>query len=320
MKIFFILFFSSVIFLFSSCTNESDLIPFENNKNNEIKLSASVPSAQMTKSLGPINSDFNFNFPIGVFAYNGSWNAGENANLINNDPATVSGSVPHQILFGNGPYYYPINGEIVKFFAFAPGGAVSTPAGDNAAPVVDIQINGKDDLLWGTAEGRKVGGSPAVSPVMQFNHKLTQLQFSFKAGNEEFQSKGSKVVSLKVMQQPATIHLNVGNGSYTSSGNIDMEALSATDKTNGISITTAGVDAKSPIMTIPSSGDAAYIIEVVVKHQGNDTPSTYVANLTVDAEIGKAHMINLTFLATGITSTVTVSDWITGSIGSGQVQ
>lgn len=305
------------IFALTGCSNEDDLTLVNNN---EIKVNASVSSTQLTKSLGPINGTFAFDFPIGVFAHKGSWIAGDNANYINNDEALVLGSIPHEIKFGKGPYYYPLNGGYVTLFAFAPRGTVSTPAGENTAPIVDIPINGKDDLMWASAKGRKVGSNPAELPNLQFSHRLTQLQFRFKAATEEFQANGSKVISLKVKQQPSTIHMNVGNGTYTSSGSIDMEALSSVDQTNGIELNTVGLDAKSAIMTTPASGATAYQIVVVVKNNENSIPSTYEANLSVNAEIGKAHMINLTFLATGITANVTVSDWVTGNIGGGQVQ
>lgn len=266
-----------------SCNKEDD---GRLDYNRQIKLQASVEPTLVIRNTGPITSAFTTDFPIGVFAHNGSWLAGASANVINNDTAVVAGAGAHNITFGDGPYFYPSDGSYITFFAFAPRGTVVTPPGAGTPPMVNISITGRTDVLWATNRGRKVGSAPAENPVLNFAHKLTQLQFTFKSASTGYPAAGNRVVSLKVMAQPNVVAMNVENGTYTSSGNTDMEALSQVNQTNGIEITLAGNNANSPIMTVPVDTSIAYNLTVVVRPQGSATTVSYTGSIVVDAEMG----------------------------------
>lgn len=302
----------------ASCDSDNDNISTEQptvKNTGEVQLKAAISTPQSRASLGPIGSSFATDFPIGVYAHNGAWLAGTSANKINNDAATVSGSAGHSITFGSGPYYYPIDGSDLSFFAFAPRGTETTAAGAGTAPIVSIPINGHDDVMWCTTTGRKVGSDPAQAPVLAFNHLLTQLQFTFKA-DVTYPASGSVVTSLLVKAQNNTVNMNVGTGSCTYSGTADMQALSSADQTAGIAITSAGTNANSPIITTPASGTTAYTLAIVVKPAGSQSTVTYNANVNITTVVGSAHMITLTFTETAVTATTTVADWLTGTGGS----
>lgn len=306
---------ATLMIALSSCSKND---PNLHINNGEIKLNASVESILLTKSLGPINNVIKFEFPIGVFAHKGSWIAGT-GNVINNDAAVVEATAPNAVRFGGGPYYYPIDGSTVTFFAFAPRGSISQQPGNGSSPIVDIPISGKDDVMWTIAHGRKAHDGSIQKPVLAFKHKLTQLQFKFVVNQADYPFIGNKVVSLKVMNQPNQIKMNVENGSYTASGSMDMEVLSQQNLTDGILIANGVKSVDSPILTVPSSGNEAYRITIAVKTE-NSTTVTYNAKVAVNAEMGKAHVINLSFLASGITATSTVAEWEEGQTGSGQIQ
>lgn len=272
----------------------------------EIQLQAIVESPVLRSGLGPLNSGFTTNFPIGVYAYNTAWQAGSSANVINNDAATVSGSAGHSVTFGGGPYYYPENGSTLHFFAYAPYGTETTAAGAGTSPYVNIPITGKDDVMWSTATGYKNG----TAPNLNFQHMLTQLQFTFKA-DAAYQS-GSVVTSLLVKAQPNSVNMNVGTGACTYSGSADMQALSSGDQVSGISISSAGTNANSPVITAPASGASAYVLSITVKPGGSSLTVTYDVNVNLTSVVGSAHMITLTFTRTAITATATVSNWLTG--------
>lgn len=314
-KLFYLLL--TVMIGLSSCSSNELNLPTEKG---EIKLNASVDTTLLTKSLGPINSAINVEFPIGIYANKeGRWVEGM-GNIINNDAAVVEAKSPNAIRFGNGPYYYPVDGTAVNFFAFAPRGSVSQQAGNGTSPIVDIPITGKDDVMWTSAQGRKTQDGTVVQPALAFKHKLTQLQFKFLVNQADYPFTGNRVVSLKVRNQPNQIKMNVENGSYTASGSMDMEALSQKNQTDGILIANGVTDVQSPILTVPASGNEAYLITVVVRTAENSTTVQYNVKISVNAEMGKAHVINLTFLASGITVTSTVADWEEGQTGSGQIQ
>ena len=77
------------------------------------------------------------------------------------------------------------------------------------------------------------------------------------------------------------------NGTYTSKGSADMEALSAADQTAGVEITTAGVDANSPVMTVPLAAGLPYNLTMVVQPLNSATTVSYTTALTTTAEMGK---------------------------------
>lgn len=284
------------------------------NDSNEIKLTAGVKKLSLrSSSLGPLDNNFTVDFPIGIYAYNVAWKA-DATNLINNDNATVKGDAPHDVTFENSTnYYYPTNGSIVQFRAFAPQGTESTPATAGTAPKVDIVINGHDDVMFAKATGFKNGSEPVSNPVLNFGHLLTQLRFTLQT-DASYTSTVAKVVSLKIKEQPSIVTLDVEDGSVTFSPTnlIDMEAITASSQT---AIGSVAVDTRSPLMTKPAS---SYLLEVVVQTDPIDATKTvtYDATITVVGDEGVSNMITLTFTAKGITATATVAAWVVGDGGS----
>lgn len=298
-------------FGFFGCNSGDDGLDV--NDSNEIRLTAGVKSLSLRSSLGPLDKDFTVDFPIGIYAYNVAWKAGA-TNLISNKNATVKGTASHDVTFENSTvYYYPTDGLIVEFRAFAPQGTESAAATAGTAPKVNIVINGHDDVMFAKATGFKAGSAPASNPVLNFDHLLTQLRFTLKT-DQTYTSTVAKVVSLKLKQQPSIVTLDVEEGDITfgSTNLIDMEAITANSQTG---IGSVAVDTRSPLMTRPG---ASYSLEVVVQPDPADAAKTvtYDATITADGSTGVANMITLTFTAKGITATATVADWITGDGGS----
>lgn len=174
-------------------------------------------------------------------------------------------------------------------------------------------MTGQKDIMWATSTGRKDGSSAAIPPILNFQHQLTQLQFTFKSATN-YPAPGNSVVSLTVNNQPALATMTVESGTSTFSGSAAMQALSSTNQTNGIAITTNGTDASSPVMTNTGS---AYSLNITVKPAGGGSNVTY-SNVPVSltTQAGKAHMITLTFTATAVTASATVADWLTGTGGT----
>lgn len=300
--------------LLVSCSSKEDVSSFGEQTSYEIFLKSGVHSVDLVKA-GPINSNFDQPIPIGIYAYNTAWKAGSTANVINNDLSTVQTS--GNVTFGSGPYYYPSDGSTVYFFAFAPQGTEVAAAGAGSSPVVGFGMTGQEDIMWASATGYRSGSSPAVQSVLNFQHLLTQLQFTFKAGTG-YPASGNKVISLTVNAQPDSVTMSVESGACTFIGSTDMQILSTADQSAGIEITSAGTDAQSPVITRISSGSSAYLLTIVVQPNGAATPVTYSnipLNLTTVA--GTAHMITITFAGTAIALTAEVADWQTdGEEGS----
>lgn len=305
----------------SSDDNSNDIVT-----DNEIRLSAGVVDNVVTRAAapvnGPINSTFTIDFPIGIYAYNSvlNWQAGASnsstpnvPNIINNDHATVLGDAGHSIDFATGPYYYPSGGEVVNFKAYAPYGTESTAAGAGSAPEVTIALDGQQDVMYASGTGHKAGSTAAVHPILNFAHKLSQLQFTFKSGTG-YPASGNSVVSLLVKSQPNSLVMNIGTGVVTTSGSANMQALSTASQTSGIAIVTGiGTNANSPIITAPASGSTAYTLDIVVKPAGGGANVTYEdVQVNISAVAGSSYMITLVFNATTITATAAVADWTQG--------
>lgn len=273
-----------------------------------IALSASVAKNEL-KTTGPINAGFTTDFSIGVYAYNGEWKAGSSANIINNNNATVKGAAGHEIVFGAGsPYYYPTDNSQVNFYAFSPQGTEVTEAGLGVSPVVNLAITGQEDVMWSSS----TGSMQSVKPVLAFSHKLTQIQFTFKA--DATYVTDNKVVSLTVKGQPTTVAMTVGDGGCVFSGSQNMQALATANQTAGIAISTLGTDALSPVMTRAAG---AYTFDFVVKQGNGSANVTYTdVPLVLTLNAGSAHMVTFTFSAKGITASATVANWLTGTSGS----
>ncbi|WP_165026389.1 fimbrillin family protein [Dysgonomonas sp. ZJ279] len=289
---------------------ETDLGRSRDPSSSIISLKAEVQSSTEVKA-GPINSSFSTDFPIGIYAYKSAWLAGS-VNVINNDSATVAGAAGHNITFAHGPYYYPADGTTLNFFAFSPQAAESTAAGAGTSPVVTHTITGQEDVMWTSSTGSKVGSAPATAPVLNFAHKLTQLQFTFQS-DTTYPASGNSVTSLTVNAQPNTVLMNVETGVCTFSGSMAMQALSTANQSSGIGITTAGANANSPVMT---NAGTSYSLTIIVKPAGSPAVTYTNVPVTLTTTAGSAHMITLKFTETAVTATATVAAWVTGTGGN----
>lgn len=276
----------------------------------EIQMTAGVTSVG-TK--GPINSNFNTNFPIGIYAKDGAWTPGS-TNWINDAAGTVLGFGAHAILFSGGPYYYPTDGSTLDFYAFAPFALESTPAGAGVSPKVSYTITGDEDVMWAKGTGYKPSSGPAHHPVLDFEHKLTQLNFELKSGLG-YPTSGNKVVSIKVRNQPTTVVMTVQTGHCAFSGSADMQALSPAEMITGFEITGAGNCIDAPVMTQPKLGILGYhtySLDIEVKPSSG--PNVTYTNVPVDviAAEGYANKICIVFNGSIICATACVDDWRNG--------
>jgi len=296
-----------IIVLLASCNSNDDNYDLSRNSR-EIKLNTSIQTTNINRAI--ISNSISKDLPIGIYAYNHSWKAGSSTNLINNDNATLSISKGNTIKFGNGRYYYPVDGSTVNFYAFTPRGTESLAAGVGTSPIVNFSMTGQEDIMWASSTGYKIGSNAAVHPVLNFSHQLTQLQFKFIAGANY--PTNNKVVSLTVNSQPTNACMTVGTGVCIFSGSADMQALSSANRIKGIGIkATPGTNANSPVMTNVASGTSAYLLTIVVS-QGNGQPNVTYTNVPVNITTvaGNAYMLTLKFSSTAVTVSATASDWV----------
>ncbi len=196
--------------------------------------------------------------------------------------------------------YYPADGSTVHIKGYYPQGTLS------GNTVTFSETDGSNDvMISGEASGNKTtGGALAFT----FNHLLTQLQFTFKAGTG-FPATGKTVTSitLKNQQTPASLNINDGTVSYNPAGaGITFTGSYAISADPGTTAT---------IYPMVKSGATNVVMDIVA---GGVTYPNVTVNL--NTETGKAHNIILTFTPKGIIVSAIVTPWVTGGTGASVVQ
>lgn len=296
----------TVLLICFSCNEEH--YSAVSNTDHKILLSAEInKSTPSTKA--PINSDFTTDFSTGIYAIQGTWKAGATANNINNDNAIVSGEIGHKLIFSQ-RYQYPIDASLLTFYAYTPFSAnVSTLPGIGTSPVVKIPMTGKEDIMWATATGYKPISSLPINPILNYNHKLTQINFIFKSGLG-FTDRTNLVTSLLLKSQPTEAFLTVETGNCTFNGSADMELLTPAQQSSGVPITITGTNGGS-LMTSPKS---SYTIVATIKQSLSGFLITYNSvTFSLNATIGNAHIVTVSFSKTGVNVSCEINPWGNGS-------
>ncbi|WP_459783353.1 fimbrillin family protein [Bacteroides rodentium] len=168
------------------------------------------------------------------------------------------------------------------------------------------ETDGSNDvMISGEASGNKTTGGALV---FTFNHLLTQLQFTFKAG-AGFPATGKTVTSITIKNQqtPASLNINDGTVSYNPTGaGITLTGSYAISADPGTTAT---------VYPMVKSGATSVVMDIVA---GGVTYPNVTVNL--NTETGKAHNIILTFTPKGITVSAIVTPWVTGGTGSSIIQ
>lgn len=196
--------------------------------------------------------------------------------------------------------FYPTDGGTIYLKGYYPQGTLS------GNTVTFAETDGSNDvMISGEASGSK---TTSGALAFTFNHLLTQLQFTFKAG-DGFPASGKSVSGflLKNQQTPASLNLNDGTVIYNSVG-------------TSISITgpfpiTATPSTMAPVYPMVKSGATSIVMDIMA--DGVAYPGVKVS---LNTEAGKVHNIIQTFTLKGITASAIVTPWVTGGTGSSNVQ
>ena len=275
----------------SGCSSEDDCAtnPEPAGDVTEIKLSAGI---QGVATRSPVSTNDNITAPFVASATTGDYTT----NAWSSTVTFVASPTPTAALSFSPARYYPMDNSPIYIRGYYPAGTLSgktvTLAGDGT----------EDVMLTAQASGTKATAG-ALSFV--FNHLLTQLQFKLVAG-AGYPASGVNVTSLVIKQQkpPATLDLNTSSLTYTTK---DL-TLSGT-----FPILTAG----STINNYPMVKSGEALTVAVTTSDGVTYPES---TISVTTEVGKSHLITLTFTPKEITSSISVTAWQTGGTGSSTLQ
>lgn len=287
------MFLAMVAALISGCSSDDECSPPTDEVPVEIKVNAGIFDI---KTRAPVNTGQSITAKFVASATTGDYSS-QLWNATGTFTAATSASAAFSF---TPPQYYPTNGSTVYLKGYYPQGTLS----GNTATF--SETDGSNDVMI-TSE---VSGSKATSAPLSFtfNHLLTQLQFTFKAG-AGFPTSGKNVTSISIKNQQTPASLNVNDGTVTYNPVGSGFTLTGTYAISGDPGTTATV------YPMVKSGTTTVVLGIIA--DGVTYPDVTV---TLTTETGKAHNITLTFTPKEITATAIVTAWITGGTGSSTIQ
>lgn len=299
--------------LIASCANDDAT---HSQENGEIKpqagltvnTRANLPTGVVSGVAFPANTENLF----AVYAYPTTFEAGNSpyfSNVpVNSDDASALSFDPAQ--------YYPISGDNLLFYAYSPilteGEGSNQVSGKTTADALlaNYVITGQEDILYANALGTNGDGFGKMTegqlhPAFNFTHKLAQLRFTVKAGDTFTSSVPVTVTSVQI-EEPYQAQLNLRDGSMN--WNPATTALEVYSDASGIEIGSSTSDEFGVIMVKPQTGEnATYVLTIVA---GGITYTPVNVTIASGTEAGHAYIVNLTFDATEIAPTATITDWV----------
>lgn len=280
-------------FMTSCSSDDDDCNPATDEVPVEIKVNAGIFDI---KTRAPVNTGQSITAKFVASATTGDYST----NLWNATGTFTASTTASAAFSFTPPQYYPTSGSTVYIKGYYPQGSLS---GNTAS---FSETDGSNDVMI-TSE---VSGSKTTNGALgfTFNHLLTQLQFTFKAG-AGFPTTGKTVtsISIKNQQTPASLNINDGTVTYNPAG-------SGFTLTGSYAIS-ADPGTTATVYPMVKSGTSSVVLGIIA--DGVTYPDVTVSLTT---ETGKAHNITLTFTPKEITATAIVTAWITGGTGSSTVQ
>ena len=247
--------------------------------------------------------------------------------------------------FDTTPKYYPVSDATVYFCALYPTALADWK---NIATTAKYTFDGKTDVMAAAeVSGKKSTAMAGTVPSFTFNHLLTKLIVKVKAHDEAAQNVWGDITGISLVKanngdvfDTAEVTLATGaaaTGTAFSNAAADgmafyrIDAAAYTDNAvddadNKIVLTTDAVEAAYSLVApiIAENGVKHFALKVDTKlgetvttkevsfdlykaKVGEDDPAVFSGDTQ-----GKAFEITLTFKATEIVATATVTDWVKG--------
>lgn len=211
--------------------------------------------------------------------------------------------------------HYPSNGDNIYFYAWTTPGASEVTAGTSTeAPKVTYTITGDEDIMSAQAIEEGYNKDQSKQPAFAFTHKLMQVAFAVKS-DASFESGKTNVTKIEILAVNTTMDMNLITGELSNYST--PLALSAYDDGTGVAITDASTTIPGSIMFEPVK-----TFNIKVTTTGGDAFVYNSIGVTLsDAGVaGNSYLVTLTFKRTDIVPTASITDWISGGTGSGDVQ
>lgn len=271
-----------------SCSNEQ----IDTNAPVEVKMNAKVTATKAVINAGDAVTGVQF---ARIDGDTPAWTS-VTAVTTTGDIAKTSGA----ITFTN-PQFYPSTDGMVNFVGYFPA------AKSIAAGVVSMEITGDEDVLYAAPVA---GNKTNKLGSMAFNHMLTQ--FTFVIVKEASVSPDVTGVEVAIKDAKTTFDMALADGVLDNWAGAKAIPV-ITGGTATITPSTATVpfmiepDMTSLVLTVSADGYASQPITILGSDNGK-------------FEKGSSYVITLTFKATSIEPTSTISAWKPGTATGGDVQ
>lgn len=248
----------------------------------------------------------------------------------------------------NDVYFYPLSSDVnFSFYACSPEPS-NPPSTLNNSVLASYEITGNKDILWGEAVAANVpnGGvnysgynaryfrKGGVKPVLNFEHKLTQLIFKGIKGKDETAAAGDvtdvqiKNITVTSNRWSSLTIAGVKKGTLVASNTEKAEIPAFFGDNNyaahgNVILTSEGVPA-GITMLLPSA-EGTYDVNITLDAIINGAPKTLPAQKVpitfkdkeTDAilpfKAGEAYNVNLTIYGLRVVSLdATLTDWVDG--------
>lgn len=206
-------------------------------------------------------------------------------------------------------YYNTNKNNYSHFTAYYPGVNENAVATTLASGVATFTITGQEDII--SAPSVNAGGSTAPSlPVsFVFSHKLSQVQIYVKAADAGAIAAWGNVTAVKATSA-TRLNLTVSTQTLAQHATPVVTDLSTGKAPQAL---TTSFESFGTILVYPGS----LTIKVTT---ANVPEQTVIISPSITTVAGSSHRIDLTFTATAINFSATLTDWVTGTSGTGTVQ
>ena len=210
------------------------------------------------------------------------------------------------------PFQYHNAGQNIysHFTAYYPGqNEAAVPVSTTLSNgIATFTITGQEDII--SAPSATAQGSTSSIPVaLTFSHKLSQLQIYIKAANDGAIDAWGNITAVKATS-PTVLTLNVSTQALAQHGTPVVSDLSTGESPQALTTSSASF---GTILVYPG----ALTIKVT---SANVPEQTVTISGLSSTTAGHAHRIDLTFTATAINFSATLTDWVNGATGSGTVE
>lgn len=249
-----LLFIMAVTAVFAGCSNGDDfdgkeggnvtpVTPVEKSDVEVVFGTATTAKVVQSQTRAALGDSWN-NEQIAIWgvdrAAGAAWNTVAAHLFGQTSPVTATVAAKGGVTFNDGPYYYPMSSNIsYSFYSCYPVPANNRVSANPTSITCSYIITGKEDIMWGKAEGRdttllstgstysgfnamyfrKVENAPV--PNLQFQHCLTRLNFKALTGTGFGETTPVAIKNIKVLNVPTGVSLAVagdGAGALTTTG------------------------------------------------------------------------------------------------------